>query len=164
MPNPANITKELTELFFLQLQTTRRLFDILRCEYQILSDNNVTELENIVRQKQQCATDLSNNEQRIFELIRKENYSPNNNGLKTLLQHTQAAPHYHRLHAAWSELIKTTVQCNNQNHINARVINLASLSVRQALNLLSGHNESTELYNQDGKTSEGPGVGRVTVA
>ena len=164
MNNPTLIAKSIVDLFQQQFKATRQLLKTLKQEYQCLSANDVTALESIVANKQKCATELEKLEHALFELLRSANYLSNNQGLKAFLQDTQAKPEFSTLHQAWNVLLKTTMECNEQNVINARIINTASISIKQALNLLSGRDVDNALYEKNGKTSEGGGSQSYTVA
>ena len=61
-------------------------------------------------------------------------------------------------------LLKATLECNEQNVINARIINTASINIKQALNLLNGRDIDNELYEKSGKTSDGGNSQSFTVA
>jgi flagellar biosynthesis/type III secretory pathway chaperone len=164
MENPQLFADELDRLFQRQLQNTNNLLRILKAEYGALDENNITEFEDIVKQKQQCATELERCEKQIFELLNKSGFSAGNDGLEQLMAQTENDKAFAGLHNTWNQLLESTLKCNEQNHTNARVINLASISVRQALQIISGQEPDTELYNQSGKTTDGPSNHSVTIA
>ena len=164
MNNPDLISKQIVDLFQQQFKATRLLLKTLTKEYDCLSANDITELEGIIASKQQCALELEKHENTLFSLLAKANYLPTNQGLKTFLQDTHSEPNHTALHNAWNVLLKTTLECNNQNVINARIINVASINIKQALNILSGRDIDNELYEKSGKTTDGGNSKSFTVA
>jgi len=164
MNNQAHISKQIVALFQQQFKSTRQLLKTLKQEYDCLSVNDVTALEGIVASKQQCAVDLEKHEKTLFDLLTQTGYQGNNQGLKAFLNDTHADPDYQTLHNAWNVLLKTSLECNQQNVINARIINAASITIKQALNVLSGRDVDNELYEKSGKTIDGGQSTSFTVA
>ncbi|KPJ87399.1 MAG: hypothetical protein AMJ53_18175 [Gammaproteobacteria bacterium SG8_11] len=164
MSNPSHIANSMVEVFQQQFKATKLLLKTLKEEYDCLSTNDITSLEGIVTSKQQCANELEKYENKLFALLTDANYEGNNQGLKSFLQDTQEQPDFSTLHSAWNVLFKTILECNEQNVINARIINTASLNIKQALNLLSGREVDNELYEKSGKTSDGGNSQSYTTA
>jgi flagellar biosynthesis/type III secretory pathway chaperone len=164
MNNPSIIAKSVVEVFQQQFKATRLLLKTLQQEYECLSTNDITALEGIVARKQQCASELEKHENALFTLLTNANYEANNQGLKSFLQDTETGQEFSTLHNAWTVLLKTTLECNEQNVINARIINTASVSIKQALNVLSGRDVDNELYEKNGKTSDDGGSQSYTIA
>lgn len=155
---------ELLNVFATQMHATKDLHNTLEQEYKILNANDVAAFENIVKQKQLCAANLEQNEKLLFALLAKHGFNNSNEGLKQLLAQTENDSAFRALHEAWSELLKSTLECNQQNIINARVINLASVNVRRTLKILSGQSDQAETYAQDGKSVDGSGNQSITIA
>jgi flagellar biosynthesis/type III secretory pathway chaperone len=164
MNNPGIISKQIVELFQQQFKATRQLLKTLKQEYECLSVNDVTTLESIVANKQLCAMELEKHENTLFTLLAQAHYQPNNEGLKAFLHDTDSDPNYSTLHSAWNVLLKATLECNQQNVINARIINAASITIKQALNILSGRDIDNELYEKSGKTTDGGKSSSFTTA
>jgi flagellar biosynthesis/type III secretory pathway chaperone len=164
MNNPSLIAEPMVEVFQQQFKATKLLLKTLKHEYRCLSSNDITALEGIVASKQQCASELEQYEKTLFNLLIEANYEANNQGLRTYLQDTQANPDFSTLHNAWNVLFKTILECNEQNVINARIINTASVNIKQALNLLNGRSVDNELYEKSGKTTDGGNSQSFTTA
>jgi flagellar biosynthesis/type III secretory pathway chaperone len=164
MNNPALISKQIVELFQKQFKATRQLLKTLKKEYDCLNANDVTALEGIVANKQKCAVELERHEKALFDLLAQAGYQSDNNGLKAFLQDTQSNPSYTNLHNAWNVLLKTILECNKQNVINAQIINVASITIKQALNLLGGRDNNNDTYAKSGKTIDGGKSTSFTVA
>jgi flagellar biosynthesis/type III secretory pathway chaperone len=164
MNNPSLIAKPMVEVFQQQFKATKLLLKTLKQEYDCLSANDITALEGIVANKQQCAVDLENHEKALFHLLTDANYQGDNHGLKSFLEDTQAVPNFSTVHNAWNVLFKTILECNEQNVINARIINTASINIKQALNLISGRNVDSELYEKSGKSKDGGNSQSFTTA
>lgn len=164
MHNPSIIAEDIVTLFKQQHIATNSLLGALKKEYDCLNANDITALEGIVIDKQKCVTDLERYEKELFILLQKGNYEANNLGLKNFLQQTESDVNYSSVQNSWNDLLKATMQCNEQNVINARIINVASINVKQALNLLSGRNSDDELYGKSGKTVDGGNSQSFTVA
>jgi len=164
MHNPALIAKPMVDVFQQQFRATKLLLKTLKQEYDCLSANDITALEGIVASKQQCASELEKYEDELFSLLSDANYEANNQGLKTFLNDTQANPDFSTLHNAWNVLFNTILECNEQNVINAQIINSASINIKQALNLLSGRVVDNEIYEKSGKTSDGGNSQSFTTA
>ena len=164
MHNPSLIAHSVIEVFQQQFKATKLLLKTLKQEYDCLSTNDITALEGIVAAKQQCAGELEQYENALFKLLTDANYEANNQGLKTFLQDTQEKSDFTTLQNAWNVLFKIILECNEQNVINARIINTASVNVKQALNLLSGRKVDNELYEKSGKTADGGNSQSFTIA
>ena len=164
MNDPSLVSKSIVEVFQQQFRSTKQLLKTLQQEYDCLSANDITALDAIVADKQQCASELEKHEHALFNLLAKANYQPNNHGLKSFLQDTQAQQGFTTVHNAWNVLLKATLESNEQNVINARIINTASINIKQALNLLNGRDIDNELYEKSGKTSDGGNSQSFTVA
>jgi flagellar biosynthesis/type III secretory pathway chaperone len=164
MNNPSLIARSVVDVFQQQFRSTKLLLKTLQQEYECLSTNDITALEGIVVSKQQCASELEKHENALFKVLADASYEANNQGLKKFLQDTETNQDFATLHNAWSVLLKTTLECNEQNVINARIINTASVSIKQALNVLSGRDIDNELYEKTGKATDGGGSQSFTVA
>ncbi|MGD8594779.1 MAG: flagellar protein FlgN [Gammaproteobacteria bacterium] len=164
MNNPSLIAESMMEVFQQQFKATKLLLKTLKQEYRCLSTNDITALEGIIANKQQCASELEQYEKRLFNLLTDANYESNNQGLKAFLQDIQAKADFSTLHNAWNVLFKTILECNEQNVINARIINSASVNIKQALNLLNGRSADNELYEKTGKTTDGGNSQTFTTA
>lgn len=159
--NPSKIAQDIAALFKQQHVATDSLLDALKKEYDCLNTNDVTALEDIVINKQKCVNELENFEKKLFALLRQGDYEPNNQGLKTFLQQTENEANFSTAQNSWTKLLKATMQCNEQNVINARIINVASINIKQALNLLSSNDE---LYGKSRKNRDGGNSQSFTIA
>lgn len=164
MNTPSLIAQPMVEVFQQQFNATKLLLKTLKLEYDCLSSNDITALEGIIATKQKCTSELEQYEKTLFNLLTDASYEANNQGLKTFLQDTKSNSEFSTLHNAWNVLFKTILECNEQNVVNARIINTASINIRQALNLLNGRNATNELYEKSGKTRDGGNSQSFTTA
>ena len=147
----ATPTGGIKQLLKQALECVARLHNALREEHAALTSNNLTAFEISVEQKLQHTSELEQVEQQLFSLLRNAGYRWDKQGLTDYVASLSSPSERKTILRSWGNLRQAIVECQQQNQINGRVLNLASVNIRQALNILTGQDSQSKTYSADGK-------------
>jgi len=153
----------LNDLLQQALVLVEHLHRALREEHSALSSNNLPEFEASIQKKIAHTTALETLEQTIFSLLRNAGFSWDRNGLTQYVNTLDSPEERRSILNYWEKLRDAIVQCQTQNQINGRILNIASLNIRQALEVLTGQ-KLGNTYRADGKSNNGGGNDKIAIA
>jgi flagella synthesis protein FlgN len=141
--------QQLRSLLHEQRDYAHQLSQILAQEHEAISGNNLQDLETILAAKQQCMAQLESGSQDFLRLVHGQ--SPSNK-----LDMTATLRHYDPqgamgLVSLWQQVEKLLSQCQRNNSINGKIINLNQRHIQQALTILrNGELGSESCYSPTG--------------
>jgi len=153
----------LSDLLKQALEAVEQLHRALREEYTALTSNNLPGFEASIQKKIAYTTQLESIEQTIFSLLRNAGFSWDKTGLNSYVDTLGSPAEKRGILRHWEKLREAILQCQNQNQINGRILNIASLNIRQALEVLTGQ-KSGNTYNANGKASDGGKGDKIAIA
>lgn len=140
-----------------EVECVRELLRSLDAEYDALAEKQTTELEEIVRKKQETILQLESISRQREELFASiEGLSVDGNDGKKHYQFNGNK----QLITLWNELVDVAELCRNKNRINGGIVDLVTRQSRQALDLLHGIAPDTastsSIYDHSGQTRHYP--------
>ena len=153
----------LNDLLKQALESVEHLHRALREEHTALTSNNLPGFEAAIQKKVAHTSTLENLEKNIFSLLRNAGYSWDKSGLNDYVETLDSPAEKRSILRQWEKLRDAIIQCQTQNHINGRILNIASLNIRQALEVLTGQ-KSGNTYSADGKPQEGGNNDKIAIA
>ncbi len=125
------------------IEQYQSLHDILNCEQLALEKRDFTKLAALSNEKNEIVKNI--NHQQILAIISKGKASqPKLNEVKKFcLQNLE-------LSTSWERLMNLVEQCNFSNEVNARLIELVTVSTKRTFNLIKGFDPDNNLYNSTG--------------
>lgn len=119
------------------------LHDILNCEQLALEKRDFTQLASLSNEKNELVKEI--NHQQIPAIISTgEASQPKINELKKICMKIP------ELSANWERLMNLVEQCNFKNEVNARLIELVTVSTKRTFNLIKGFDPDNNIYNSSG--------------
>lgn len=148
-----------TDEFIQQLQNgvyeVDGLLVALKAEYEALEKNDLVAFEKAVIDKQQHANNLQRLEAALIETLKSAGLQSDSNGVEQFLQQKTNNSETHTGVELWQRLQTCFDSCRTQNLVNGHIISLASYTVQQALNVLTGKESSgASTYTAGGKSKE----------
>lgn len=161
MTDKTTDVKALLENAMLDIE---QLLAALKSEYSALEKNDLTAFEKSVKQKQIYSTSLEKFEHSIFTKIEQAGYQPSQEGLMAYLEENSGPSDTQDLVSLWDRLHLITKNCQEQNLINGQIVNIASITAQQTLDLLIGRDSNTGTYDPSGKTDEDAAKNPLAIA
>lgn len=145
-------------------EAAARLFAVLQTEHEAIARRDTDALQQAVADKQALLNQLENSHNRRLQLMQAAGLNSGPDGFDIMLERCAASGH--DLFLRWNDLKESLVSCQRQNQLNGAVLESSRRSTHRALSiLLGGQGDSSELYNQAGKSTPSmPGSNRVIKA
>jgi len=153
----------LNDLLKQAQEAVEQLIRALREEYAALTSNNLPGFEAAIHKKIACTSQLELIEQNLFSLLRNAGYSFDKAGLTAYVETLNSPAEKRAILHHWQQLHDAIAQCQNQNQVNGRILNIASLNIRQALEVLTGQ-KSGNTYSANGKPKDGGKGDKIAIA
>ncbi|MFV2056046.1 MAG: flagella synthesis protein FlgN [Thiohalomonadales bacterium] len=136
----------------------------LRDEQSALSNNNLPVFEKSVERKISHTGTLEAIEKSIFCLLDDSGYTMDKSGIADYIATCHNKTEENTIKALWKDLAKTLVECQKQNQINGRILNSASVNIRQALEILTGKRGTSKTYSSQGKQAKDDNSNSIAIA
>lgn len=147
--------QQISELLRHELALCQVLHQALLAEFEALKKrDDVSEFAEVIEQKHACVAQLETNEKGLFTLISAAGFDQTKQGLQAFLDSIDSRHDAFAIKPAWTELRTLIVECQRQNQVNGRILNISLINTQQALNLLSGRDANPSVYDNHGKTSD----------
>lgn len=153
----------LNDLLKQALDAVDNLQRALREEHSALTSNNLPAFEASIQKKIGFTNTLEGIEKSIFSLLRNAGYSFDKTGLNNYVSSLNSPAEKRGILRHWEQLRQAILDCQTQNQINGRVLNIASINIRQALEVLTGQKQGNT-YSQDGKPDKSGKNGKIAIA
>ncbi len=128
-----------------------QLFHALENEYQALSDNNLPAIEAIAQEKVLLMEQLEdlNKERRL--LLEEAGLNLSATGIDNFFN-SSTINNNPSLKTLWGSISTLSTQCEKQNNINGIIIDNNKRHTENALSILQGKQQTTELYSSKGQS------------
>ena len=138
--NPA----KAAEILNLYIRQSHELLNALRAEYASFRANDISGFEAATSLKLDLSATIQTTERQLYQTLEQDGYPADQAGLNQYVDGLG-------LQNKYKILMATSKDCQKQNQINARMVNLATVQTQQFLNLLQGREPGTSLYSAAGK-------------
>ncbi len=119
------------------------LHDILNCEQLALEKRDFARLASLTKEKNDLVIQI--NQQQIPVI--KNNGDINQPKINEVKKYCLKNP---ELSTSWDGLMSLVEQCNFKNEVNARLIELVTISTKRTFNLIKGFDPDNNIYNSTG--------------
>jgi len=141
-----------------ELASSTGLLAVLKAEHESIARRDTDALQRAVTEKQGFLAQLDASHGQRLQMIRGAGLDPDRQGFEELLSRCAAAGHDMR--GSWDAVKEALIACQRQNQINGKVLESNRRTTHRALSmLLGGQGDSTELYDQAGKSTPSLGGG-----
>lgn len=137
----------LSALITAELNMAKGMLELLTNEHALLTKGDPDAIKSISKQKLEHMQLMEQNISGRNQLLRSLGLTSDEQGLEQAV----AAMKDRALSATWDELKSTAKQLKKQNEINGGIITLGQRRVKQALDILSGKENLTGTYSQQGE-------------
>lgn len=133
-----------------ELAAAESMLNLLVLEYEALTDGDPDQIKSISAEKIQ--------QMRLMEqLLAKRNgfllelgLAPDGSAMETAISGMESNS---ELRAQWEKFRSATIKLQKQNDINGGIISIGQRRVKQALDILSGKENLSGTYSQEGETT-----------
>jgi len=153
----------LNDLFKQALDSVEQLLRALREEHSALTNNNLPAFEASVQKKIAHTAQLESIEQQIFSLMRNAGYGWDKAGLNQYVETLNSPAEKRGILRNWEKLRDVIQQCQTQNQINGRILNIASVNIRQALEVLTGQ-KASNTYSANRRSKDDDKSDKIAIA
>lgn len=129
----------------------QQLLAALNNEHEALEKNNITSIHNFANEKiilMEHLEDL-NKERRV--ILDDAGLDLTSSGISDFLQNSNS-PRSPQMKTLWDDISALSKQCEKQNNINGIVIEANKRRTEEALSILQGKQQNTDLYSNKGKS------------
>lgn len=136
----------------------KQLLNALNSEHQALSKNNFQSIDIIAKEKIVLMEQLEDLNKERLDLLNAAGFDASTESVEEFLKKTNS-PRTPLVQSSWKEISNLTDKCEKQNDINGIVIENNRQHTENALSILQGKQQSTELYTNKGapiKTTKTP--------
>lgn len=132
-----------------------QLLNALVNEHDALSNNNLPKIESIAQEKIILMEHLEDLDKERRSLLKSSGFDLNSTDLDELFQNN-SSPRAPLMKSAWEQISKLTRACDRQNNINGIIIENNKRHTENALSILQGRQQTTELYSNKGTSIKMP--------
>lgn len=136
----------------------------LQAEHSALNRNSLGAFEKAIEAKLLHAKNIELVEQQLFSLLKNSGYNWDKEGINQYIKTLNSPAEQRSTLKLWSNLVETVKACQQQNQINGRILNIASVNIRQALDILTGRDPNSKTYSASGKTNKDSKNNSIAVA
>jgi flagellar biosynthesis/type III secretory pathway chaperone len=138
----------LSALITAELNMAKGMLELLTNEHALLTKGDPDAIKSISNQKLEHMQLMEQNISGRNQFLRSLGLTSDEQGLEKAVATMEDLT----LSATWDELKSTAKQLKKQNEINGGIITLGQRRVKQALDILSGKENLTGTYSQQGET------------
>jgi len=154
----------IPELLLRAINHINLLHQSLQNEHQALSSNNLNAFERSVENKISHTSDLETIEKSLYSNLNKAGFKMDKKGVADYIATLNQKSDRKNISALWKKMSHALLECQQQNKINGRILNMASVNIRQALDILTGKRGNSKTYSSSGKQSKGDNSNSIAVA
>ena len=127
----------------------QQLLLALNKEHQALSDNDLKSVQTIAEEKILLMEHLDDLNKERRSLLEDAGLDITSTGIEDFFLNSNS-PRAPQMKALWGEISNLSRQCDKQNNINGIVIEANRRHTENALSILQGKSQNTELYSKKG--------------
>ncbi len=133
-----------------ELAAAESMLQLLLHEYEALTDGDPDNIKSISAEKNQQMRQMEQLLTKRNGLLRELGLAPDSAAIDSAITAMGANS---ELRAKWDKLRSVTIKLQKQNDINGGIITIGQRRVKQALDILSGKENLTGTYSQEGETT-----------
>lgn len=133
-----------------ELEMANSMHGLLELEYEALTDGNPDGIKSISTKKIERMRLMEQQLDRRNRFLTELGLTADNNGADEAIAGIELNS---GLRAKWDELRSVAIKLQKQNEINGGIISIGQRRVKQALDILSGKENLTGTYSQEGETT-----------
>ncbi|VAW97415.1 hypothetical protein MNBD_GAMMA23-920 [hydrothermal vent metagenome] len=145
------MTRNITPLLEDIANYLEQLFHALENEYTALSNNDLQAIESIAQEKTILMEQLEDLNKERHTLLEAAGLNLSENGIDDFLNSSTLADNP-VLKTLWGNISSLSKQCEKQNNINGIIIENNKRHTENALSILQGKQQTTELYSSKGQS------------
>ena len=161
---PLNKSSGVAELLLSAIAHINSLHESLQDEHQALSSNNLMAFERSVESKISRTSDLESIEKSLFSILNNAGFKMTKKGIADYISTLNKVSDRKKMSLLWQKMASALQECQQQNQVNGRILNMASVNIRQALDVLTGKRGNSKTYSSSGKQSKGDNSNSIAVA
>lgn len=155
---------ELLQLTQQELTLMQTFSQVLAVEEAALIDNDAARLTEVTVDKNELLTKILVVEKQRNNILMSNRFTPDLEGMHSLLLSAKAANASEELGLAWKDLIDTSSRARENNRTNGILIHRQLNRNQSTLNLLQQNQQGGAIYGADGQSKNLPSTGRGIVA
>lgn len=132
-----------------------QLLNALISEREALSENNIQSIESIAKEKIILMQQLEDLDKERRNLLEQAGIDLSANSIKDIFNNN-SSPRAPLIRNIWEQISKLTRDCEQQNNINGIIIEKNKQHTENALSILQGKQQGTELYSNKGTSIKMP--------
>lgn len=149
--NSAVTSKKVLPLLQEIVNYLQQLLVALNNEHKALVDKNIDSIQTISEEKIVLMEHLEDLNKERRNLLDNAGLDITSTGVGDFLQNSNS-PRAPQMKALWDEISNISKQCDKQNNINGIIIESNKRHTENALSILQGKPQSTELYSNKGES------------
>ena len=154
--------QKLTDLLCDEVKQAKGLLQTLQDEFESIQNRDLEVLQKVLQKKLDYTLKLEYIEKEINNNIEHLVAKPQSDTIqKYLASFAKLSTGNSKL---VSELETIALQCKTQNEVNGRLVNSANNSIKQAIAIINGQDQSFTGYNADGKNEDNNSQNSISIA
>ena len=149
--NIAVTSKKVLPLLQEIVNYLQQLLLALDNEHKALVDKNIDSIQSIAEEKILLMEHLEDLDKERRSLLDNAGLEITSTGVGDFLQNSKS-PRAPQMKALWDEISSISKQCDKQNNINGIIIESNKRHTENALSILQGKPQNTELYSNKGES------------
>ena len=129
----------------------QQLLDALHNEHKALSENDLKAVQIISEEKILLMEHLEDLNKERRTLLEQAGLDITSTGIEDFLQNSKS-PRAPLIKSLWEDISNLSSQCDKQNNINGIIIESNKRHTENALSILQGKQQNTELYSKKGES------------
>ncbi len=139
----------LSSLIATELEMAKTMLELLENEHAALTEGNPDLIQSASQQKLEHMRLMEQNISSRNQFLLRLGLTADEHGIEEVIATRERN---NKLDSSWSELKATAEKLQKQNEINGGIIAIGQRQVKQALDILSGKENLTGTYSQQGET------------
>ena len=149
--NNAVTSKKVLPLLQEIVNYLQQLLVALNKEHKALVDKNIDSIQSISEEKIVLMEHLEDLDKERRNLLDNAGLDITSTGVGDFIQNSNS-PRAPQIKALWNEISNISKQCDKQNNINGIIIESNKRHTENALSILQGKPQNTELYSKNGES------------
>ena len=149
--NNAVTSKKVLPLLQEIVNYLQQLLVALNNEHKALVDKDIASIQSISEEKIVLMEHLEDLNKERRNLLDNAGLDITSTGVGDFLQNSNS-PRAPQMKALWDEISNISKQCDKQNNINGIIIESNKRHTENALSILQGKQQNTELYSKKGES------------
>ena len=143
-----SIHQQFQEILQQEANEVSRLLEALKREHEILFSRDADAIGTVVAEKEEALGRLNHLARQRSSLLKQAGFSDDKAGFSAFLDSDGSG----KLDELWQSLEEGLRACQQQNQVNGMMLESSRQQAEQMLQIILGHGQKTELYDQNGSS------------